>query len=384
MLAHSATVERVDVAANLRARLTDSLLAAGVLRDRRWAEAFRQVPRHAFLPGFFVQRPDGAWEPVTAEHPDHLALAYRNDVCVTQLDNDDRAWEQALVTGAVTGVPTSSSSMPTIMAIMLEALAVAPGDRVLEIGTGTGYNAALLCHVLGGDRVTSIDVDPGVLVRAEARLAAAGYHPTCVLGDGEQGHTPRAPYDRILGTCAVSRIPTAWLEQTAPGGAIVTTFNRAIGAGLVRLTVRDGHATGRVLPEDGRFMPLRAHRQEWADEALLEALTEEPTTSRTTLLSSRSVLDPAGGFEFFAGLALAEVAVAADPIRLVHPDGSWVRHRGAVVDQGGPRALWDVAEAAYRQWRALGRPRRHQFTFTATPTSQYFALDGTGLTWPLP
>ena len=374
----------MDVAANLRARLTDSLLAAGVLRDPRWADAFRQVPRHVFLPGFFVQRPDGAWEPVTAEHPDHLALAYRNDVCVTQLDNDDRAWEQALATGAATGVPTSSSSMPTIMAIMLEALAVAPGDRVLEIGTGTGYNAALLCHVLGDARVTSIDVDPGVLVRAEARLTAAGYRPTCVLGDGEQGYPPRAPYDRVLGTCAVSRIPAAWLEQTAPGGLIVTTFNRAIGAGLVRLTVRDGQATGRVLLEDGRFMPLRAHRQAWADEALLEALTAEPTTSRTTLLSSRSVLDPAGPFEFFAGLALAEVAVAADPIRLVHPDGSWVRHRGAVVDQGGPRALWDVAEAAYRQWRALGEPRRHQFTFSATPTSQHFALDGTTLTWPLP
>lgn len=374
----------MDVAANLRAQLADSLLASDVLRDPRWADAFRQVPRHAFLPGFFVQRPDGAWEPVTAEHPDHLALVYRNDVCVTQLDNDDRAWEQALTTGAVTGIPTSSSSMPTIMAIMLEALAVEPGDRVLEIGTGTGYNAALLCHVLGDSRVTTIDVDPGVLVRAEARLSAAGYHPTCVLGDGEQGHAPRAPYDRILGTCAVSRIPEAWLEQTAPGGLIVTTFNRAIGAGLVRLTVRDGQATGRVLLEDGRFMPLRAHRQAWADEALLEALTAEPTTSRTTLLASRAVLDPASAFEFFAGLALAEVAVAADPIRLVHPDGSWVRHRGAVVDQGGPRALWDVAEAAHRQWRALGKPRRHQFTFTATPTGQHFALDGTTLTWPLP
>ncbi|WP_367134507.1 ATP-grasp peptide maturase system methyltransferase [Saccharothrix sp. HUAS TT1] len=374
----------MDDPADLRSRLTESLLTAGVLRDPRWAEAFRQVPRHAFLPGFFVQRPDGDWRPITAAHPDHLALAYRDDVCVTQLGGDDRAWQQALATGAASGVPTSSSSMPTIMAIMLEALAVAPGHRVLEVGTGTGYNAALLCHVLGDRLVTSIDVDPGVLARARDRLAAAGYHPTCVAGDGERGHPPRAPYDRVLGTCAVSRVPVAWLEQTAPGGVVVTTFNRAIGAGLVRLTVRDGVATGRVLPEDGRFMPLRAHRQAWADRALAAALTAEAGTSRTTLLSSRAVLDPAGPFEFFAGLALAEVAVAADPIRLAHPDGSWVRHRGAVVDQGGPRPLWDLAEAAHRRWRALGRPRRHQFSFTATPTGQHFALDGTDLTWPLP
>lgn len=153
---------------------------------------------------------------------------------------------------------------------------------------------------------------------------------------------------------------------------------------MVRLTVHDGQATGRVLLEDGRFMPLRAHRQSWADEALVDALTAPATESRTTLLPSRAVVDPSSGFEFFAGLALSEVAIAADPIRLVHPDGSWVRHRGAVVDQGGPRALWDEAEAAYRQWRALGKPRRHQFTFTATPTDQYFALDGTLHTWPLP
>ncbi|MBB5806387.1 protein-L-isoaspartate(D-aspartate) O-methyltransferase [Saccharothrix ecbatanensis] len=374
----------MDLAADLRGQLVDSLVAAEVIRDPRWAEAFRQVPRHAFLPGFFVQRPDGTWEPVTSAHPDHLALVYRNEVCVTQLDGDDRAWEQALAKDAVIGVPTSSSSMPTIMAIMLEALAVTPGNRVLEIGTGTGYNAALLCHVLGDGLVTSIDVDAGVLARAESRLTGAGYHPRCVAGDGEQGYAPRAPYDRILGTCAVSRIPSAWLAQTAPGGLIVTTFNRPIGAGLVRLTVHDGQATGRVLLEDGRFMPLRAHRQSWADEALVDALTAPATESRTTLLPSRAVVDPSSGFEFFAGLALSEVAIAADPIRLVHPDGSWVRHRGAVVDQGGPRALWDEAEAAYRQWRALGKPRRHQFTFTATPTDQYFALDGTLHTWPLP
>ncbi|MGM1061036.1 methyltransferase domain-containing protein [Saccharothrix sp. Mg75] len=373
----------MDPAADLRDELVDSLIAVNVLRAPHWIAAFRQVPRDAFLPGFFAQRPDGAWEAVTADHPDHLAAVYRNQVCVTQLDGDDRAWQQALTTGAVHGVPTSSSSMPTIMAIMLEALDAAPGDTVLEIGTGTGYNAALLAHALGDDAVTSIDVDPGVLARATARLTAAGYHPTCVEGDGERGHPPRAPYDRVLGTCAVARVPTAWLEQTAPGGLVVTTFTRAIGAGLVRLTVRDGVATGRVLPEDGRFMPLRAHDQAWAVEPLVGAATAPAGTSRTTLLPARAVVDPASGFEFFAGLELSGVAVAGDPVRLVHPDGSWARHRGAVVDQGGPRALWDVAEAAYRQWKTLGKPRRQHFAFTAGPDGQRFRLDGTDLTWSL-
>ncbi|MFT7836241.1 methyltransferase domain-containing protein [Saccharothrix sp. BKS2] len=373
----------MDLAAELRDRMVDSLTASGVLRDPRWEAAFREVPRHVFLPGFFVQRPDGAWSAVTADHPDHLALVYRNQVCVTQLNGDDRAWEQALAGRPAVGVPTSSSSMPAIMAIMLQALDVAGGSRVLEIGTGTGYNAALLSHVAGAGNITSIDVDPGVLARASAHLSATGHHPECVLGDGELGHPPGAPYDRVLGTCAVSRIPPAWLAQTAPGGLVVTTFNRAIGAGLVRLTVRDGVATGPVLVEDGRFMPLRAHHAAWANEALGNALDAEPTSARGTLLGAEVVLDPAHGFEFFAGLALPGVVVAGDPPRLAHRDGSWVRHLGSSIAQGGPRRLWDDVEAAYARWRELGRPRRRHFTFTATPADQYFSLPRTPHTWRL-
>ncbi|WP_433266163.1 methyltransferase domain-containing protein [Actinosynnema sp. CS-041913] len=373
----------MDVAAKLRQELVDTLRTTGVLADQRWVAAFREVPRHAFLPGFFVQGEDGRWEPITSAHPDHLSLAYRNQVCVTQLNGTDAAWEQALAGGPVTGVPTSSSSMPTIMAIMLAALDVSRGQTVLEIGTGTGYNAALLSTVLGGSAVTSIDVDPGVHARASALLREAGYDPVCVAGDGESGYAARAPYSRILGTCAVSRVPAAWLEQVSTDGLIVTTFNRAIGAGLVRLRVRDGVAVGRVMSEDGRFMPLRAHSQRWADAALLHASSASPLSTRTTLLPARAVLDPGSGFEFFAGLVLSGVVVGTDPLRLVHPDGSWVRHRGAVVDQGGARELWTLAESAYREWRALGRPRRQHFTFTATASAQYFALDGTSLTWPL-
>ncbi|NUT93500.1 MAG: protein-L-isoaspartate(D-aspartate) O-methyltransferase, partial [Saccharothrix sp.] len=328
----------MDPAANLRDELADSLVAAGVLADPRWITAFRQVPRHVFLPGFFVPDSAGTWRALTSAAPDHLELVYRNQVCVTQLDGSDAAWEQALGTGRpVAGVPTSSSSMPTIMAIMLEALGVRPGDTVLEIGTGTGYNAALLCHALGSGAVTSVDVDGGVLARAVARLAEAGYRPCCAEADGELGYPARAPYSRVLGTCAVSRVPVAWLDQVEPGGVIVTTLNRSLGAGLVRLVVHDGVATGRVLVDDGRFMPLRAHHQSWAEAALDTATTAPATTSRSTPLPARAVIDPVSGFEFFAGLALPGVVTAGDPVRLVHPDGSWTRHHGAVVDQGGPR-----------------------------------------------
>ncbi|MCS7483059.1 ATP-grasp peptide maturase system methyltransferase [Umezawaea endophytica] len=379
--------ETVNDPAALRARLADDLITGGAARDPRWLRAFREVDRHAFLPRFFRQLTDGRWGPVDAEDPDWLPLVYRDRVCVTQLDGDDGAWGRALGDGAVHGVPTCSSSMPTIMAIMLEALEVERGHAVLEIGAGTGYNAALLCHALGDDRVTTVDVDPGVLARARDHLAAAGFRPTCVAGDGELGWPERAPYDRVLCTCAVSRVPTAWLAQTRRGGLVVTTLNRSIGAGLVRL-VSDGRGggRGRVLVEDGRFMPLRAHAQGWAPD-LLALAREAPADERgRTALDPDLVVDPGSPFEFFAGLVLPDVVVGHGDrhrVHLAHPDGSWARLRTGSprVEQGGPRRLWQIAEEGYRQWLGLGRPRRESFAFTVDQDGQRFHLGE--LDWPV-
>ncbi|MGZ3141948.1 ATP-grasp peptide maturase system methyltransferase [Lentzea chajnantorensis] len=350
----------MDDAGALRAELADHLLGTGVLRDPRWLKAFREVPRHEFLPRFYRQRHDGDWEPVTAEHPGWLQLVYTDRVWVTQFDGDDT------VTG---GTPTCSSSMPAIMAIMLEALEVHTGQSVLEVGTGTGYNAALLCHALGADRVTTVDVDPQLSARARERLHRNGFTPTCVIGDGARGHPAGAPYDRVLATCSVTTIPPAWLEQTRPGGLVITTLHRPIGAGLVRIVSRgDGTGEGRVLVEDGRFMPLRAHARKPALAGM------GAFDRRTTTLPMATVVDPAGPFEFFAGVALPDVVAGQD--WLGHPDGSWVHHHGSHVDQGGPRRLWDLAEQALALWEDLGKPRRQHFGVTIGHDGQFLTFDG--------
>ncbi|GHH36933.1 methyltransferase domain-containing protein [Lentzea cavernae] len=355
----------MDDAAALRAELVDQMLGAGVLRDPRWHNAFRAVPRHEFLPHFYRLVPSGDWERVASGDPEWLELVYVDDAWVTQFDGDDT------VTG---GTPTSSSSMPTIMAIMLEALEVHTGQSILEVGTGTGYNAALLCHALGSDNVTTVDVDPNISERAQERLHDNGFFPTCVTGDGALGHPGRAPYDRLLATCSVSAIPTAWLEQTRPGGLVVTTLHRPIGAGLVRITSNgDGTGEGRVLTEDGRFMPLRAH----ALPPLVVGTGE--FDRRATTLPFGTVLDRANPFEFFAGTALRDVVTG--PNRLAHSDGSWVHHRGSHVEQGGPRRLWDAVEDALAQWRDLGEPRRDQFGVRIGTDGQRLTLGD--LSWHL-
>ncbi len=159
------------------------------------AEALRVVPRHLFLPGV---RPE---------------VAYRDDAIVTRRGPD--------------GQPTSSSSQPTIMAIMLDQLGLEPGHRVLEIGAGTGYNAALMKYLVGpAGTVVTVDLDQDVAREAAAHLATAGYpEVTVVAGDGAGGYPPDEPYDRVIATVGVSDLAPAWLEQLGPGGRIVVPLD---------------------------------------------------------------------------------------------------------------------------------------------------------------
>jgi methyltransferase of ATP-grasp peptide maturase system len=374
--------------ARLRRRLVEHLLDEDVLHAPEWIAAFRAVPRHVFLPRFFTPS-GGLWAAVDREDPGWLEAVYSRDVLVTQLDDDPDRWELARRTGPVAGTPTSSSSMPSIMAIMLEELRVRDGQRVLEIGTGTGYNAALLSHRCGAGQVSTVDIDPVLVGAARERLAAAGYRPACEVGDGALGFPAGTLFDRVLCTASVSSIPPAWLAQTVPGGLIVTTLNRPIGAGLIRLVAgEDGTGQGHVLARDGRFMPLRAHRPAQTDPLPMPSRDDWEQTR----LPMSSVIQPRKQFEFFAGLAMPGVRPvrdgAGDSVSLAHPDGSWVRHRKRAgadeVAQGGPRALWELAEAAYVEWCELGKPDRDRFGVTVTADRQEFWLDEPGgRTWPL-
>jgi protein-L-isoaspartate(D-aspartate) O-methyltransferase len=181
--------------ARLRDRMVTEVTTSGQPVSDAVAEAMRVVPRHLFLP----------------EVPPELA--YRDDAIVTRRDPG--------------GQPTSSSSQPMIMAIMLDQLGLAPGQRVLEIGAGTGYNAALMKYLTGATgTVVTVDLDEEVAAEATAHLATAGYpEVTVVAADGAEGYPPGAPYDRIIATVGVSDLAPAWLAQLAPGGRIVVPLD---------------------------------------------------------------------------------------------------------------------------------------------------------------
>lgn len=237
------------VAAEARAALVREIAADGALDDPAWRAAFQEVPRHVFVPYYFVSRP-GGFDRLWGEDADPARRARWLKGAYA---------DGALATRVRDGELISSSSQPSLMARMLTELDVRDGDRVLEIGAGTGYNAALLAHRLGGERVTTIDLDPEITESARRHLAAAGYRPAVVTGDGARGCPERAPFDRIIATCALPSVPLSWLAQCAPGARILAP----LATGLIALTVAGpagqeaARAEGRFLHTAAYFVPLR-------------------------------------------------------------------------------------------------------------------------------
>jgi protein-L-isoaspartate O-methyltransferase len=176
----------------LRTELVRALVDAGKLHSAGWLRAFEQVPRHLFVPRFHRYRDvDSSWETIDGSRPEQrdewLAGVYSDEYLYIARDVDDP-------------LACSTSSMPSIMAEMLEALGAEAGHRVLEIGTGSGYNAALLCEMLGSANVTTVDIDARLVEAAAERLRCAGYTPTVAAGDGFHGYLENAPFDRVIAT----------------------------------------------------------------------------------------------------------------------------------------------------------------------------------------
>ncbi|PSK96186.1 protein-L-isoaspartate(D-aspartate) O-methyltransferase [Murinocardiopsis flavida] len=214
-------------AAQLRTALADQLRDGGHTRTPAVEEALHTVARHLFLPDTGLED------------------AYANDTVA--------------IKHAADGTALSCASQPSIVALQLEQLEARPAQRILELGAGTGYNAALLGRLVGDrGQVITVDVDDELLAGARARLAETGVaNVETILGDGALGHPPGAPYDRIIATVGAHHLPVAWLEQLAPGGRLVAPVRIAGDAHRSIAFEAEGEHWRGVDSRMCTFMPLR-------------------------------------------------------------------------------------------------------------------------------
>ena len=212
---------------DLNARMVDRLVERGYVRTPRVEEAFRAVYRHPFLPDVSLEK------------------IYSGEAIVTKFGPD--------------GLPISSSSEPAIMAVMVEQLQPQRGDRILEIGTGTGYNAVILAYLAGPEGVViTVDIDADIVQTARENLTRAGFGTVRVVcADGWLGAPEQAPYDRIEVTVGVWDLSPHWVDQLREGGILVAPLWLRSGVQASIAFKKEGQRLRSGSVEPCGFMRLR-------------------------------------------------------------------------------------------------------------------------------
>ncbi|MCY9786703.1 methyltransferase domain-containing protein [Nocardiopsis sp. EMB25] len=355
------------------AALIEAMIADGTLTDPALIDTFRAVPRHRYIPESGALTHHGT--PLNAVNNPELWLAavYTDDAIGTRVEGVGLPRQRGETASEPRSTPprvaTSSSSAPTVLARMLELAELANGQHVLEIGTGTGWNTALLAHRLGDSAVTSVEIDARVAATARGTLHAEGYSPSVEHADGYGGWPSGAPYDRITSTCGVRRVPPAWTRQTRAGGLIVCPWGLLEGAGvIVRLErAEDGSVTGTFHGGVG-FVSLRTPGP---SAPPVRDSGQQPDEYRLTQT------DPLAPLTAFTSAFALSVLVPDWRVRrrwigtgsgvwvCDHSGESWVRvypyGTSWMIEQGGPRSIWDEFEDALAQWERLDRPEPERF-----------------------
>lgn len=338
-----------------------SLRQAGAIRTEAVERAFATVPRHLCLQRFRYRADEHVFDLDITPPSEVLDLIYANNALVTHTGRD--------------GDPPSSSSAPALMAKMLEALDLRPGHRVLEIGAGTGYNAALIAHITGSE-VTTVEAGTAAAGGATTAVRALGLAERVhvIHGDGYLGHPEHAPYDRIIVTCGIAGIPPHWLDQLTTDGMILAPLAHA-GAHpiLAAHQLDDGELVARVvlwgdfMPAAGHLRPTTLFHHDPADDLPADRL--HPVAGIGTSLTATEY----DNLWFYLGAQdtrTTRAYLAADtfdpgrgPCALVDPtDGAaWIHHDGGITLAGADH-LRDRLLTMINHWEQLGRPSATAWT----------------------
>ncbi|CAM5496908.1 protein-L-isoaspartate(D-aspartate) O-methyltransferase [Streptomyces avidinii] len=368
--------------------LASALVETGALTSD-WLPTFKAVPRESFVPArVWPGIADGTRQTELVDRekdPEAWFKCVYSDIPLTTQWDDGKHVGDGLGT-----TPTSSNSMPRMVFSMLADLDVREGHRTLEIGTGTGWNAGLLAHRLGGENVVSIEYDEAVAKGAGENLRRAGLSPLVIVGDGRLGYSGGAPYDRVIATCSIGEVPQTWIEQTVPGGVIVAPWGTDYGGEhVVRLTVGEGGTASGPFTRSSAFMRLRQQRtarppfdaylkgQEWPADGRRSSSALSPTEIGGWVEQFVIGLMVPGAFwraERYEGGAYTLWTYSTDTQSWASVDYVPGADEYEVV-QSGPRDLWEETEVAFQWWFSHGRPGFDHFGLTVGPDTQRAWLD---------
>lgn len=335
-------------------RLADKI--AESVHDSAVINAFRKIPRHQFvLHGFYIHdrkiRQYQQYLPENTDAREWLDLVYENQVLLIELHES--------------GSP-SSSSEPVLMAQMLSALDIQEGMHVLEIGTGTGYNAALLAQLVGeSGEVVTTDIQDHLVERARTVLKKLfGERVRVYTNDGFMGVPEAAPYDRIIATASHTCVPPAWIEQLKVGGKLLMNLGHA---GALLLLEKSEHDTkGQFLQQRGFFMSMvetQAKDDEVIENIDLPALLSldfrcfldffYPNLQYTHYLAPGKQAMEEQGIRFHTTMGTDSVAF--------YPEGELVK-----LHMRGDESFAQQVLSVVRQWHDLGKPGQEQIYFEVT------------------
>jgi protein-L-isoaspartate O-methyltransferase len=282
---------------------------------------------------------------------------------------------------------------------MLKDARLEPGMKILEAGTGTGWSAALAAHVTGPDTVVTIECDQQVAELAARNLNRGDHRARLVVGDAANGWPVDAPYDRVIATYGVRRVPRAWIAQTVPGGLVVAPWGTDYSyrdAVAVLAVDSDGTASGRFTgPVE--FMKGRSERLPFPTHGKYMAASPDAFPDTTAIDRALGLADVIGSRDrwdpvvFITGMLVPGVTYAVDTRNRDAPtvwwysltDLSWVAATfhisgSTAVTHGGGRDLWGALKAAHNWWIGQGRPGVERFGITADGDGETVWLEDSG------
>ncbi|MFC4563663.1 protein-L-isoaspartate O-methyltransferase [Nocardiopsis mangrovi] len=340
-------------------RYANALRDQGTITSNTVQEAFATIERHKCVTGFYYRGEHYDVPQDATPGEDVLDIIYSDASLMTIMPSDR-------------SMPASSSSAPTIMGPMIEALDLTPGMRVLEIGAGTGYNAALIATITGAEVVT-IEAGSAAAAGAAASISRLGMGDLVrvVHTDGYDGPgTEPGGFDRIIVTVGIAGVPPAWLDQLAEGGFVLaptahggmhptmelhhdrsvrprlwSDFMTAVGP--LRPAEVIGREPGATLPGTPGSIPnvLAPLETDAYNDCWFHLAAHDPRTTRAYLEGT----DPWGGM----------CAIVADDTR-----AAWLRTNGSVMHTDP--ALGAKLAHLVRGWDDAGRPPLTQWSGTLT------------------